>query len=264
MKKVSVFLCATAVTALLASCASTKNVATVTDLNGEWNIIEINGTAVVPAPGQAFPYIGLDAATGRISGNSGCNRMMGSFDINSEPGRITFDQVGTTRMMCADMSVETNVLNALKQVRKYVKLSDGNLAFCVKSAKRPLMVLQPKAPELTLADLDGKWMIVEAGGETIPQGLEKQPFIELNVAEKRLHGTAGCNLINGGFQTEEGNATSIAFPQLISTMMACPDMAVESRVLKALNDTKTFGRLAGGGVGFYDQNGTLVMVLKKD
>ena len=31
--------------------------------------------------------------------------------------------------------------------------------------------------------------------------------------------------------------------------MACPDMEVEGRVLKALNSVQSFGKLAGGGIG---------------
>ena len=50
MKKVFVFLCMAATVAGLSSCASTKNAATLSSLSGEWNIIEINGSAVVPAP----------------------------------------------------------------------------------------------------------------------------------------------------------------------------------------------------------------------
>ena len=46
-------------------------------------------------------------------------------------------------------------------------------------------------------------------------------------------------------------------------MMACPDMEVESRVLKALNAVQSFGKLAGGGMGFYDADNNLVMVLVK-
>ena len=57
------------------------------------------------------------------------------------------------------------------------------------------------------------------------------------------------------------NPVAISFPQLISTMMACPDMAVEGRVLKALNSVQSFGKLAGGGIGLYDANNNLVMVL---
>lgn len=43
----------------LSSCRSSKDAATLSSINGEWNIIEINGAAVVPAPNQEFPFIGL-------------------------------------------------------------------------------------------------------------------------------------------------------------------------------------------------------------
>lgn len=129
------------------------------------------------------------------------------------------------------------------------------------SSKRPLIVLQKKEPAVKLSELNGKWMISQAGGEAISSGMEKQPFIEFNISEKRLHGNAGCNIINGGFQVDKVNPMSISFPQVISTMMACPDMEVESRVLKALNSAQSFGKLSGGGMGFYDANDNLVMVL---
>ena len=104
----------------------------------------------------------------------------------------------------------------------------------------------------------------KAAGEAIPDGMEKQPFIEFNIAEKRLHGNAGCNLINGAFQVDDENPSAISFPQVISTMMACPDMEVEGRVLKALNSVQSFGKLAGGGIGLYDADNNLVMVLVKN
>lgn len=83
-----------------------KNAATVADISGEWNIIELNGAAVVPAPGQAFPFIGFDVAQGTVYGNSGCNRMTGRFDVNAKPGTIDLGALGSTRMMCPDMTVE--------------------------------------------------------------------------------------------------------------------------------------------------------------
>ncbi len=68
MKKVFVSLCMAATVAGLSSCASTKNAATLSSLSGEWNIIEINGSAVVPAPNQEFPFIGFDTKTGQVYG----------------------------------------------------------------------------------------------------------------------------------------------------------------------------------------------------
>ena len=116
---------------------------------------------------------------------------------------------------------------------------------------------------MKLSVLNGEWKIKEANGEAIPSGMEKQPFIAFDVKKKSIHGNAGCNLINGGFETSTSNAKSISFPGVASTMMACPDMETEGKILKALNEVKSFDVLAGGGIGLYDANNALVMVLEK-
>ena len=54
MKKICVYLSMVAVVAAMSSCASTKNLAQVSDLGGEWNIIEINGTALCQRLAKAF------------------------------------------------------------------------------------------------------------------------------------------------------------------------------------------------------------------
>ena len=262
MKKVFVSLCMAATLWGMSSCASTKNTFSLSSLGGEWNIIEINGSAVVPAPGQEFPFIGFDTKEGRVYGNSGCNRLMGSFDVNAKPGHIELGALGSTRMMCPDMTVEKNVLAALGQVKRYKALGKENMALCGAS-NRPVIVLQKKEAAVKLSDLNGRWMISEAGGEAIPSGMEKQPAIEFDIAEKRMHGNAGCNIINGSFEVDDANPTSISFKRVISTMMACPDLEVEGKVLKALNSVRSFGKLAGGGMGFYDADNNLVMVLVK-
>lgn len=159
-----------------------KNAATLSSLSGEWNIIEINGSAVVPAPNQEFPFIGFDTKTGKVYGNSGCNRLMGSFDVNAKPGQIDLGALGSTRMMCPDMTVEKNVLAALGQVKKYKQLGKENMALCG-SSNRPLIVLQKKEASSKLSDLNGRWIISEAGGQAIPSGMEKQPAIEFDIAE---------------------------------------------------------------------------------
>lgn len=125
-------------------------------------------------------------------------------------------------------------------------------------------------PFTLIADTDkklveefGEWKIKEVNGEAIPSGMEKQPFIAFDVKKKTIHGNAGCNLINGGFETSTSNAKSISFPGVASTMMACPDMETEGKVLKAINEVKSFDVLSGGGIGLYDANGALVIVLEK-
>ena len=53
---------------------------------------------------------------------------------------------------------------------------------------------------------------------------ENVPFLAFNIEEKRVHGNASCNVVNGGFMQEEGKENSLKFSQMISTMMACPNM----------------------------------------
>lgn len=143
MKKVFVFLCMAGALIGLSSCASTKNAATLSSLSGEWNIIEINGAVVVPTPGEEFPFIGFDTQTGNVHGSTGCNRLLGNFDVQAKAGELDLSGLGSTRMMCANMSVEENVLAALSRVKKYKQLEDGNMALC-SSSKRPVIVLQKK------------------------------------------------------------------------------------------------------------------------
>lgn len=248
--------------AALSSCRSSKDATTLSSISGEWNIIEVNGSAVVPAPDQEFPFISFDTTTGKVSGHSGCNRMMGSFDVNARPGVIDLGSMASTRMACPDMTLEKNVMAALGQVKKYKKLGKENIALCG-SSNRPVIVLQKKAPTMKLSDLNGKWTITKVAGQAIPEGMEKQPFLEFDIAGKRVHGNAGCNLINGGFVTDDANSAAISFPQLISTMMACPDMEVESSILKALNEVRSFGKLEEGGIGLYSADNSLMLALVK-
>lgn len=248
MKKVLLSICMVSAVFAMSSCGSTKEAASLSSLNGEWNIIEVNGSAIVPAENQELPFIGFDTATGKVYGNSGCNRMMGSIDLNSKPGTIDMSRLGSTRMACPDMTTEQNVLNALGQVKSYKKLGKHNMALC-NASNRPVVVLQKKASDVKLSALNGEWKIEEVNGEAIPSGMEKQPFINFDVKKKSIHGNAGCNLINGGFETDKENPRSISFPNVISTMMACPDMEVEGKVMKAINEVKSFDVLSGGGIG---------------
>lgn len=143
MKKVFVSFCMASALMGLSSCGSTKSAASLSTINGEWNIIEINGSTVVPASGQEFPFIGFDTEKGMVHGNAGCNLLTGSFDVTMKPGTIDLSGLGSTRRMCPDMTVENNVLSALAQVKRYKKLDDKNIALC-NSSDKPIMVLQKK------------------------------------------------------------------------------------------------------------------------
>ena len=88
MKKVFVSICMAGAALAMSSCRSVEKAVPLASINGEWNIIEVNGSKVTPGESRTLPFITFDTATGRVSGNSGCNRMMGSFDVNAKPGSM--------------------------------------------------------------------------------------------------------------------------------------------------------------------------------
>lgn len=262
MKKVFVSICIVGAALAMSSCRSVEKAVPLSSINGEWNIIEVNGTKVAPGESRTLPFIAFDTATGRLSGNSGCNRMMGGFDVNAKPGSLELTNIASTRMMCPDMTTENNVLNALGQVKSYKKGGKDKVYLC-NASNRPVVVLEKKEADVKLSVLNGEWKIKEVDGKAIPSGMEKQPFIAFDVKKKTVHGNAGCNLINGGFETSTDNAKSISFPGLASTMMACPDMETEGKIMKAISEVKSFDVLADGGIGLYDANNALVVVLER-
>lgn len=71
---------------VLSSCKSPKAVvASYSDLNGEWSVVELNGKKQDPA--ESKQLIVFDVARNHLSGNAGCNRMNGSMEYSEEIGR---------------------------------------------------------------------------------------------------------------------------------------------------------------------------------
>ncbi|WP_289865018.1 META domain-containing protein, partial [uncultured Muribaculum sp.] len=112
MRKIFI-ACVAASMAALFACQSSKTVkATLADLKGEWNIVSVDGVDVTVPEGQEAPFIGFDTTEGQLFGNASCNYIMGSFDMNSEPGVIDFSGMASTRRMCPDMALEQKILEA--------------------------------------------------------------------------------------------------------------------------------------------------------
>ena len=110
MKKVmNLFVVVMAVVAM-ASCAEKKSLEV---LGGEWNVVSV-GELVVPDSVDAF--IGFDLAEQIVYGCTGCNQLTGAMPAEVKPEMPMFAALGSTRMMCADMTIEDAMLPALGQV----------------------------------------------------------------------------------------------------------------------------------------------------
>lgn len=250
---------------LMVSCGSSKQTVPLSALSGEWNFVKVNGKAVSSVNG-ATPFIGFDIAQGRIYGNSGCNRIMGTFSANSaKSGVLSFGSIAGTRMACPDMTTEQSILNALGEVKSYKKVDGKDLAIALCDSKGNSLVILEKGVQAQTATLDmlnGEWKIEMINGKALGKS-EKVPYIGFNIADKRVYGSAGCNSINGMLEQDPGKSNSINLDKLATTMMMCADMEVEQQVLAALNTIKTFNSLPDGKMGLYDVNGNPVIILVK-
>lgn len=138
MKKTFIAVCAAA---LLASCGTTGKMTSVKALAGEWNITEINNKTLDTSKSDNVPFIGFDTDGKRVYGSTGCNRLTGALKADAKTGTIDFSMLGSTRMMCADMQTEQQVLEAMATVKSYkvdgkntIKLckEDGSVAMLLK------------------------------------------------------------------------------------------------------------------------------------
>lgn len=125
MKKY-LFLCLAVVgIAVFAACKSQKAVvASFSDLDGEWSVVELNGKKLDPADSKQL--IVIDVARKHLSGNAGCNRMNGNIEYtDAQKNIIKFPQVATTRMACPNLAAEQEFLEALNKVVRFQ--AEGNV-----------------------------------------------------------------------------------------------------------------------------------------
>lgn len=88
-----------------------------------WKLLELYGQPVTAANGQKEPHLILQDSTNRVSGNGGCNGLMGRYELG--PGnRIRFMQLASTMMACPDMTTETQFKKALETADSYALRGD--------------------------------------------------------------------------------------------------------------------------------------------
>jgi heat shock protein HslJ/uncharacterized lipoprotein NlpE involved in copper resistance len=109
----------------------------------------------------------------------------------------------------------------------------------------------------------GTWNLVEVGGKKVaPAKYSKgTPSLEFNLDEGRAAAFAGCNRMTGTFTTE-GN--TVRFGKFASTMMSCPDMALESALGKALTDRSYTCKFTDTDLVLTGRDGTKIVCRKPE
>jgi copper homeostasis protein (lipoprotein) len=93
--------------------------ASATPLEGtQWHLVEIGGQPSPPGADSARqPGLTLLAEGRKVQGSAGCNRMMGTYELDG--AKLKFGPMATTRMACPAMATETAFLKALDATTRY-------------------------------------------------------------------------------------------------------------------------------------------------
>jgi heat shock protein HslJ len=83
------------------------------------------------------------------------------------------------------------------------------------------------------------WQLTELHGEPLAVAAgAKRPHLTLKAQGSQVQGFGGCNSFAGPYELQDGNR--IRFGVLAATMMACPEMQVESRFFEVLGMTDNY------------------------
>lgn len=128
--------------ALLTACASTKETSQEQSINGEWNIVKIDGDNVKIPQGEDAPFLGINTKENRVYGSTSCNLLTGTLQADLKMGTIDFGALGSTRKMCQNMETERKVLDALSRSNKF-EVKGKTLTLCSPDGK-DIMVLRKR------------------------------------------------------------------------------------------------------------------------
>lgn len=114
---------------MLTACAgpssSTADTAAPTEdlLGTYWKLMTLDGERVPVAEDQREAHMVLDEQ-GRITGSTGCNRVVGSYELDGEA--LTFSQLASTRMACPGETgeLERDWMSALSQTAQVTQQGD--------------------------------------------------------------------------------------------------------------------------------------------
>lgn len=226
---------------LLTSCSLLQNNAqlntsSASDLNAKWHIISIENKAIDKKVNGKEPLFSFDLAKKEYSAITGCNNLMGAFELKSA-NKIKFERGISTMMACDNMEVEQGLSKILPLVTKYT-ISNDTLSF-VDSKKNIKAQFKLKKEDLSVL-LKGKWELDYLGFSNKPIAQlfnTRKPTLEFNTNEETLVGNGGCNNYSGTYRAD---GHKLKFGPIASTKMACPSLDGESIYFQNLQKISSF------------------------
>lgn len=208
------------------------------NIAGDWGVMEVGGVAVSDVTPETFPYLSLSpnelnpGSAVDFCAYNGCNIINGTFTLNGNQVQKT-GEYASTMQMCPDAKYEMAMATALEQMRqiKLERLNNEWFMYLQNNEGQTLMALRKH----NLNFLSGAWRITKINGKSIPKDAGIQMVVDL--ANYKIHGNAGCNVLNGTISVNMEIENGVKFGNLATTRMACPNLDLEQQFLQALGET---------------------------
>lgn len=203
-------------------------------LIGEWSITEVGGKKVV-INGEDHPKITFAQVAGhddmlRVIGFNGCNYINGDWQFSGTAVRPSGEFISSLRA-CPDAPYENDINVAINTVTAYRLVDAENLDLI--ASGNVVMKLRSR----NLSFLNGAWKVTAIQGNPVPASADVKVVIDVD--ECKIHGNAGCNVLNGDVVVNLDKGDGIEFKNLATSRMMCPDMATEQAFLLALEQVDT-------------------------
>lgn len=221
-------------------------------LNGKWIIYSAKDKAT---SGDERPYMIFDEATKTMYANNGCNTLNAEYKLHSS--YIEFINLLSTQRYCHDAQYELDINDAIANV-KHIKIKENGSEYYLtfySATNQPLMIL--RKPNLEF--INGTWKITKVNSTNCKN---KDFELALDLEDLKVHGYVGCNIVNGSLLLDANKPNSIMFLDLISTMKSCPDLALESEILIALEKTESYKKSKDNkSLTLYDKDNNAILEL---
>jgi heat shock protein HslJ len=217
-----------------AGCASTKKEPPPKPFVGtRWQVV-----LELPIAGEQ-PHVRF--GDGRMEGFGGCSRFAARYSEDTVGAKsIAIGRIEVMRRLCdpGKQAAETRVIEVLQSVSSYSITADALTMTGSGGTLRFIAIPVEAVPGAAApASLTGtRWTgVVDASVDS-----RATPWLEF-LAEGRVSGFTGCNLLNGGWKSEGGQ---VRLGPLAMTKRGCmgPAGDIERRVLAALNERARVSR----------------------
>lgn len=226
------------------------------EIGGDWIIEKVFGN---PAKGQDTPFLKFDPATRMVYGSNGCNTVNATYRNNPADSTLSFDGMISTMRACPDAEVsETAINQALGMTARYIWSVRGDRHFLelYDAGMQPLMTLARQSFEF----LNGAWKVSAIEGTRVDNDKMQLVF---DMAEMKIHGNTGCNVLNGSIVTDMAREGALSFQNMATTRMMCPDINQETALLVALEAAATVRPVDKNIVDLLDMHGHVVLRLER-